>query len=160
MARIYDAMVEWFREDQWNFQESEERSFISMGVDGANANWRCFAQADEEREIFLFYAVSPVRVPEGKRMEVAEFVTRANYAMRIGNFELDLNDGELRYKTSVDVEGSTELKPLIRQCVAACISTADQYFPGFAGILYANMNPVDAIAQIESAGAPAPEENA
>jgi hypothetical protein len=29
----------------------------------------------------------------------------ANYDMIIGNFELDLRDGEVRYKTSIDFEG-------------------------------------------------------
>jgi hypothetical protein len=157
MGRIYDAMVKWFKEDEWNFQEHEDRSYIAMGVDGENANWRCYAQADEEREIYIFYAVSPVKVPENKREDVAEYVTRANYGMRIGNFELDYSDGEIRYKTSVDVEGSEVITPLIRQCVAAALSTADRYFPGLAGMLYANMTPAEAIAQIEGGAGATPD---
>ena len=36
---------------------------------------------------------------------IAEFLTRTNYSMIIGNFELDFADGEIRYKTSIDVQG-------------------------------------------------------
>ncbi|MGE0706971.1 MAG: YbjN domain-containing protein [Planctomycetota bacterium] len=149
MGRIYESMVEWFQEDGWNFQEHPERGYVSMGVDGSHANWRCFAQADEEREIFVFYAVAPVKVPEEQRHDVALFTTRANYGMRIGNFELDLDDGELRYKTSVDVEGTYDITAVIRQCVAAALSTADRYFPGLAGILYAGLSPQEAVAKVE-----------
>ncbi|HBP17568.1 MAG TPA: hypothetical protein DEA08_07235 [Planctomycetes bacterium] len=150
MGAIYDAMVEWFTEDKWNFGENPEGSYIEMQVEGSNCtNWRCFARADEEREIFVFYAVSPVRAPEDKRSAIMEFLTRANYGMQIGNFEIDLNDGEIRYKTSVDLEGTKQVKPLIRQCVAACLSIADRYFTGIGGVLYANLSPLDAVTQIE-----------
>ena len=52
MGAIYDAMVEWFTEDKWNFGENPEGSYIEMQVEGSNCtNWRCFARADEEREV-------------------------------------------------------------------------------------------------------------
>ncbi|MDJ1171766.1 hypothetical protein PMG71_20260 [Roseofilum sp. BLCC_M154] len=34
---------------------------------------------------------------------MAEFLTKANYGMILGDFELDLTDGELRDKTSIGV---------------------------------------------------------
>jgi hypothetical protein len=40
---------------------------------------------------------------KGKQQTIAKFITRANYGMSLGNFELDFNDGEIRYKTSIDV---------------------------------------------------------
>ncbi len=42
----------------------------------------------------------PVKAPEEKRLAIAEFVARANDGLRIGNFELDFGDGEVRYKRS------------------------------------------------------------
>jgi len=35
---------------------------------------------------------------------VNEFLTRANYGLNIGNFEMDFQDGEIRFKTAIDVE--------------------------------------------------------
>lgn len=43
--------------------------------------------------------------PENKRLAVAEILTRANLGMIIGNLELAFVDREIRYKTSIDVEG-------------------------------------------------------
>lgn len=46
-----------------------------------------------------------MNVPEDRRLALAEFLTRANYGLFIGNFEMDWQDGEVRYKTSIDVAG-------------------------------------------------------
>jgi hypothetical protein len=48
---------------------------------------------------------------------VAEFLTRANSGMVIGNFELDFADGEIRYKTSIDVEGDKLSYAIIKRLV-------------------------------------------
>ena len=35
---------------------------------------------------------------------MAEYLHRANYGLRVGNFELDYDDGEIRYKTYIDAD--------------------------------------------------------
>ncbi len=50
-------------------------------------------------------------------MAVAEFITRANFGIVIGNFEIDFSDGEIRYKTSIDVEGDRPSFALIKRLV-------------------------------------------
>ena len=72
MGRIYDAMREWFEEAEWKVEEHPEKGIIAAGVDGENAKWRCYARANEESELFVFYAVAQVNVPEDKRLAVAE----------------------------------------------------------------------------------------
>jgi hypothetical protein len=99
---------------------------------------------------FVFYSVSPVNVPEHKRPEIAEFITRANYDMVIGNFEMDYGDGEVRFKTSIDVEG-TELTPeLLKPLLYANVLMMDQYLPGIMSVIYADVSPETAVAQVES----------
>ena len=50
----------------------------------------------------LVYTTLLQAVPEEKRSAVAEFITRANYGLPGGNFEMDWRDGELRYKVFLD----------------------------------------------------------
>jgi hypothetical protein len=35
---------------------------------------------------------------------MAEYLTRANYGLILGNFAMDMADGEVHYKVSVDFE--------------------------------------------------------
>lgn len=81
---------------------------------------------------------------------MAEFLTRANYGLMIGNFEMDFNDGEIRYKTSIDVEGDNLSSALLKQLVYANVMTMDQYLPGIIAVIDGNISPVDANAKIEA----------
>src|SRR5262249_47600370 len=96
--------------------------------------------------------ILPSNVPEEKRVEIAEFITRANYGLVIGNFEMDYNDGEVRYKTSVDVEGGELTPKMIENLMRANLMTMDRYFAGVMGVLYGDRDPAEAIAEMEEMG--------
>jgi hypothetical protein len=148
-GRVFGALLRFFEDDEWPFIPSEDGLVLKLPFDGRNGRWVCFAQAREAHEQFVFYSVYPVLVPEGRRPAVAEYITRANYGMILGNFELDYTDGEVRYKTSLDVEGADLTPALIRQCVYANVLMMDQYLPGLIAILSQGMAPIDALAQVE-----------
>lgn len=146
---LFNTLVEFFEEDEWDFQWVEGTSFLMLDFSGKQGSWRCYAQARETQQQFVFYSVLPVNAPENKRAPMAEFITRVNYGMIIGNFEMDFEDGEIRYKTSIDVEGAELLHPLIRQVVYANLIITDRYLPGVMKVLYADVTPQEALETIE-----------
>lgn len=148
-ALLFNTIVEFFEEDEWDFQWMENTSFLMLDFSGKNGSWRCYAQARELQRQVVFYSVLPVRTPENKRHAMAEFITRANYGMVIGNFEMDFEDGEIRYKTSLDVEGAELLHPLLRQVVYANIIITDRYLPGIMRVLYSDASPQEVLLSIE-----------
>ncbi len=151
MGRILDTARQFLEKDDWPVSMVEGRTVVKTGFEGKNGQFTCYAQERKEQEQFVFYSIFPVRTPENKFSEVAEFITRANYGMIIGNFELDYGDGEIRYKTSVDVEDTDFNEPLVRHMAYANVLTMDKYFPGLMRVLYAGINPVSAIEEVEGA---------
>lgn len=151
MGRILDAVERFLCSDDWPVSQVEGRTVVKTGFEGKNGQFTCYAQERYEQDQLVFYSIFPVRTPENKTHEVAEFITRANYGMIIGNFELDYSDGEIRYKTSVDVEDSEITEPLIRHMIYANVLTMDKYFPGLMRVLYAGIDPVSAINEVEGA---------
>lgn len=151
MGRILEAVRRFLEEDDWPISQVEGRSVYKTGFEGKNGQFTCYAQERTEQDQFVFYSVFPVRAPDSKQADVAEFLTRANYGMIIGNFELDYADGEIRYKTSVDVEELDVIDPLIRHMIYANVLTMDKYFPGLMRVLYAGIAPMDAIEEVEGA---------
>jgi hypothetical protein len=149
---VFAAMTVFFDREEWAYAPINGQLALQMPFEGHNARWLCVAQAREPQQQFVFYSVYPVRVPEERRNALAEFFTRANYGLIVGNFELDYNDGEMRYKTSVDVEGSELSLALIRQCVYANVVTMDQYVPGIVAILSEGHSPQEALALVEGPG--------
>ncbi len=149
MGAIFDAMVDFFRADNWSFSQVEGKPVLWMDFAGKNGRWTCFAREDEERQIFLFHSYLPVKAPEDKRPVLADMLTRANYGLYIGNFELDFNDGEVRFKTSLDVENDRLSHALTKGAVYANVSIMDKYLPGIMSVIYGGASPTEAIAQIE-----------
>lgn len=150
MGKMFDLVVEFFETNDWRFNLIPNETILALGVSGKNGKWTCYAQAKEDQEQFVFYSVCPVNAAEERMSAVAEFITRANYGLVIGNFELDYSDGEIRYKTSIDVEGDRLSRALIEQVVFANLSIMDLYLHGIMAVLYGNLDPMMAILQIES----------
>jgi hypothetical protein len=120
-----------------------------MSYTGKNGDLRCYAIVRVDLEEFLFYAVAPIKVPEDDRAAVAEYLTRANYGLRIGNFELDYSDGEVRYKSSLDFEGQQLTSDLIRNAIYPAVHTMDRYLPGLLRVTFGGATPHEAIEEVE-----------
>jgi hypothetical protein len=79
--------------------------------------------------------------------------------MTIGNFELDYTDGEIRYKTSIDVTGDRLTAALIQRLVYINVTMMDEYLPGIQAVL-AGQTPEAALQPIEQTSVPqAPTQN-
>ena len=147
--RAFLPLWDFLTEDEWYPRVMQGRYTYSMGYSGSNGQMACYAQIRVDLEQFIFYVMCPVKAPEEKRLAVAEFIARANYGMRIGNFELDFSDGEVRYKSSLDFEGVLLEPLLIRNAIYPAAQTMNRYLPGLMGVIYSNKTPEEAIAEIE-----------
>ena len=148
--QFFEEIVNFFEEDGWPFVQIEGEPLLQMVFQGENGKWTCYAKARDDQKQFVFYSVCPVNAPDSKRLAVAEFLTRANSGMIIGNFEMDFEEGEIRYKTSIDVEDDSLSSALIKRLVYANVMMIDGYLPGIMSVIYGDVTPRDAIAQIES----------
>ena len=146
---IFAEMVNFFKQDDWSFYQIKGQPVLQMGFQGKNGQWTCYARARENEQQFVFYSICPVTVPKAKRRTLGEFIARANYGMVIGNFELDFAEGEVAYKTSIDVEGSTLTFPQMKRLVDTNVAMMDQYLPGIKSVIQGDASPEEAIAQIE-----------
>lgn len=149
-SNIFEEMINFFTADDWPFVQLSGQPALQISFQGENGKWNCYARARDEQQQFIFYSICPVNAPEEKRLAVAEFLTRANSGMMIGNFELDFKDGEISYKTSIDIEGDRLSTALIKRLVYANVMMMDEYLPGIFSVIYGNVSPADAIAQIEN----------
>jgi hypothetical protein len=148
--RILTALMAFFDEEEWSYDQVPDKPVLKLGFTGKNGNWTCYAQVRELDEQFVFYSLCPLSIPERKRAAVSEFLTRANYGLVIGNFEMDLDDGEIRYKSSLDAESGELTLGMIKNAVYANVLMMDKYLPGILSILGGNVEPRKAIDDIEA----------
>jgi hypothetical protein len=149
MQDILTTLESFFVSDDWQFERLAEHNALRMGFSGTVGQWTCFAQARQQQQQFVFYSIPPFRAPEDRRAAMAEFVTRANYGMILGNFEMDFNDGEVRFKTSIDTEDAELTPALIKHLVYANVTMMDRYYSGIVAVAHGGADPAEAIAAIE-----------
>ena len=148
-ASILDTVIEFLAEEDWSFARLDDPTTLRLAFQGDNGRWTCYARVREDAQEFIFYSICPIIAPEDKRSQLSEFLTRANYGLVIGNFEMDFTDGEIRYKTSIDVEGDRLSTSLIERLVYANVTMMDTYLPGIIAVVEKGIDPVDAIAKVE-----------
>ena len=146
---LFDVVRQFFEENDWQITPFPDKSAVALGITGINGQWQCLMQVHEEQQQVAFYSYCPVKVPEDGHTRMAEFLTRANYGMLIGNFEMDYTDGEIRFKASLDVEDDRLTSALIKNLVYVNLGVMDRYLPGIMRVMYGEASPAEAIQRLE-----------
>ena len=113
----------------------------------------CVVEVRSDRAALRCLLQLNCRVPEEKRQAAAELVTRINYGLQLGSFEIDFSDGEIRYRLGLDVSGGELTSEMVESAISAIIGTVDRYHPAIMSFLWSDMAPEDAVAMIEAAPA-------
>lgn len=149
---IADAINSFLTEDDWHFSFDDQRGLFKFGLNlkGRIKNVRYIVDIKDDE--YVVYAISPIGADEDdeKMMAImAEFICRANYGLKNGNFELDMRDGEIRYKSFVDCEGLTPTTEMVRNSIHYPAAMFDRYGAGIVDIIFGNSTAKEAVAKCE-----------
>jgi hypothetical protein len=61
-------------------------------------------RVQEKERLLAVYGILPFLIPESHQSAAMLLMTQLNYDMVVGNLEMDVSDGEMRYKNALDVE--------------------------------------------------------
>lgn len=148
-APIFNTVVSFLQANNLQFAKAEDVTILWFRVKGSNAEWTCYAYSKELERQLVLYSVFPYKIKSYKRAAIAEFVARVNYDMMIGNFELNFDTGEVRYKTSIDL-GLYIFEPItLQNLMEANFACMDTYFEGLMKIIYSSASPEEVIKAIE-----------
>lgn len=145
---IFEQVTEFFENEKWTFEKVDGQKLLRSSFTGKNGRWLFFAQLLEEQRRVLFYSVMETNVPADRRAEVAECITRVNFNLAIGNFEMDLDNGTVRFRTSIDTQGEDLSQTMIRVLVLVNCMMMDNYIPAIMSVTYAETSPAEAVAKI------------
>ena len=149
MGRIYDGFDAFFADKGWVRLENEAEQFFKLFYEGRQGEWECYAQADEAKEWAFFYSVYPPRAPEARRPLVAELLIRINWRVPFGSFDMDWSDGEIRFRTGLDFEGSETTLSLMRALVIPNLAMMERHWAELAAVVENGQTPEAALAAAE-----------
>jgi len=144
---MWKTVLEFFREEKFKIEVEEENKSIFLFISGVGGTWMGLLKVYEEGGQIVFYSAIPTRVPAENRWAVMEFITRANYNLLVGNFEMDFDDGEVRFKTSIDVSGETLTPGLVKNIVYFNLIAMDRYLESLMTVMYGGKKAKDAFEE-------------
>lgn len=148
MAQLIQAVQAVMADNEWPYQEFDS-STLRMDVTGSHGNWVTFIKCLEEIDQILIYGFCTHKTPADRQQAMAEFIARANYGLRIGNFEMDFEDGEVRFKTSLHLRPDCTPNGMIEQAIYDNGLTMDHYLPGIMRVMFSDTPPQQIIQEIE-----------
>ncbi len=149
MDTVRQMIEEYLNGENWRYDYREDGNYFIMRMNMRTVDYAtCVIQLYDNLD-FIVYTIFPIKATEEKAASINEFLSRANYGLKIGNFELDFEDGEIRYKNAVAWNGSAPDQESLDRMINIGFSMVDRYAPGILAIQYGSADPKAEITRIE-----------
>lgn len=133
----------------WTSYEREEEGVVTYAIRGRRAGYDGVVVANEEARFLSAYCVFAPRVPEARRAAMLEAIARANFGLHTGAFEMDLDDGELRFRDGANLGRHLPSVSMVRDLIRFAIFMCDRYHDALMGVAFGGAEPAAAIAAVE-----------
>lgn len=149
---VMNPVKEYLDWQEWKYTFDQDRGIFQfgLGIHSRMKNIRYLIQLNEHD--YNVYGVCPVSADnedEDQMHQMMEFMCRANYGMRDGNFELDVNDGEIRFKTYVNANGVDLTQEIVEKSIQIPAAMFKRYGPGILQVIFNGTSAKDAVASAE-----------
>lgn len=138
----------FFQSEEIPVEDAEDGKVLRVAFEGENGRFLGLARVHEGTSVLAFYTLCPIEVPAERMADALELVARLNNGHVLGNLELDVDEGTLRFKTSVDVEGAELTEDLVANVVYANVASLDQMLPAITAVVVKGTRPLDAVKAI------------
>lgn len=144
------VVAQFLMDENWLCEQVADKPILHILYEGKRNSWHCFAHCHPHVAQLLFYSVAPLRIAAVLRPAVAEYLAHANWGLRLGNFEMDYGDGEVRYKTSLQFDQTPLTPALLRPLILNNVAVMDKYLPGLQAIVAQEQTALEAIITVEN----------
>lgn len=127
MKRTMELIENFFNDLEWNYTYDSENSIIKTGVDMTNALGNLDVYIRLRKNYYSVIVCLNNHVEKKYLQQVSEYLHRVNFGLNNGNFELDYEDGEVRYKTFVSFENIELSKNIVEASILLPLSMFEKY---------------------------------
>lgn len=95
-----DVATAFFYEKGQSFDTVNPKT-LKTTVEQHDSQWNVLVFHNERENITMVYSVLPKKVQSEYRALMAEMLIKINYDLGVGAFEMDTDDGEVRFRTAI-----------------------------------------------------------
>ena len=108
---IVDYLKQCFNKKEWHYShyrpatnDKQQSHHLFLKMQNKQLDCGYLFRVQEKNNLLAVYGILPFLIPESHQSAAILLITQINYDMLIGNLEMDINDGEIRYKNAIDIE--------------------------------------------------------
>ena len=147
MSVLSEAVVSFLRAQGWPVDD-DGAGMVRTLVRTDDQVFPCAVVVVDSVGQLVVYSVHPDTVPVDRRAAVAELATRTNANLTVGTLEIDLDAGQVRFRTGLAVGGSPVTDEMIERVVFDNAASAVAYFPVVDSVVAGETSPSDAVAAL------------
>ncbi|MGC9030463.1 MAG: YbjN domain-containing protein [Desulfomonilaceae bacterium] len=106
-------------------------------------------QEFEDMQVLQMRMIAPQPIPPEHRLTASQFLTRVNLRFRLGFFALDLDDGEVSFRLSYDLEDTPLSEKLVMNMIHCGIQTIAWAFPAIMSICFGGKSDLEALQELD-----------
>lgn len=151
---IVNYLKQYFDEQQWHYNhyrpkssdsdnnnnDSQQSHYLSLRMRNKKLDCGYLFRVQEHNNLLAVYGILPFLIPDSHQSAAMLLITQINYDMLIGNLEMDINDGEIRYKNAIDVEAVGMDENTIEHLLQSVIAMTTVTYEIFSDLVN-NQNP-------------------
>ena len=137
-------------EDDVDYKVLRDGRVIKTGFRSEIWSFQILISVMDEPLCVLFLIRMPLAVPEEKRQAMAEAITRINYGMTLGRFEMDMSTGDLNQYSAIPVVDTTLTEAQFHAVLFSSLCQSRTYCRAFGRLLFdEDLTPAEAVAEVE-----------
>lgn len=148
---VFNAIRRFLDKKHLYYHASEILGLIQLDLPTDSMIRRVDLRINVKNDYYTVRALSSVSADpkDAKSMaRLAEYLTRVNYRLRNGNFEMDYRDGELAFKCYVDCHGGVPVQEAIDDSIFCPPAMFHQYGNGILQVM--GVDPAQALEDCEA----------
>lgn len=149
MKHAIELIKELFDSEEWKYDYDEDDKVFVTGINMNSVLGSLRIHIFMQETSYLVYASLQATAEEKCYSKISEYLHRANYGLRNGNFEFNYGSGEIRYKIFVDFENRELSKDVVARSIFMPIFMFDRYGRGLIKLMLNEGNPEELIEDAE-----------
>jgi len=113
-----DLTHQWFNEN-----------IVSMQFDTGSGPFSLLIAVQLDSQMVCCYSVYPETIPKDEQITFASLTASLNYDLTFGNFELDFEDGELRFRTALPLNVGSFSVSALETLVSSNLDVMETHLP-------------------------------
>lgn len=127
MEKTMELIEKFFNNLEWKYAYDSKKSIINTGINMGNALGNIDIYIKLRKSSYSVLVCLNNNVEKKYIQQVSEYLHRVNFGLNNGNFELDFEDGEIRYKTFVSFENIELSEDIIEDSILVPIAMFEKY---------------------------------